>query len=64
MSICSSLAYIFRGLFTYSRWVFPKIEIYSETSPPRHRGVWFAIMVGIPGAVFGGAILEAIKALW
>jgi len=57
--------YIFRALFTYSRWVFPKIEIESQYSPPmRHRGVWAAIALGIPGAVFGGAIIEAIKALW
>jgi hypothetical protein len=52
--------YIFRGLFTYSRWVFPKIEIQSDTSSPfRHRAVWGAIMI----AVFGGAILDAAKAL-
>jgi hypothetical protein len=57
--------YIFRGLFTYSRWVFPKTEIESQYSPPmRHRGLWAAIALGIPGAVFGGAIIEAIKALW
>jgi hypothetical protein len=53
--------FIFRGVFTYSRWVFPKIEIHSDASPPlRHRAVWLAIMV----AVFGGAIWDAIKALW
>jgi len=46
--------YIFRGSFAYSRWVFPKIEIASETSPPlRHRAVWGAIMIGVFGAVFG-----------
>jgi hypothetical protein len=57
--------YIFRGIFTYSRWVFPKTETESQYSPPmRHRGVWAAITLGIPGAVFGGAIVEAIKALW
>ncbi len=53
--------FIFRGVFTYSRWVFPKIEIQSESSPPlRHRAVWAAIMIG----VFGGAVWDAIKALW
>ena len=53
--------FIFRGIFTYSRWVFPKIEIQSEASPPlRHRAVWAAIMIG----VFGGAVWDAIKALW
>jgi hypothetical protein len=52
--------FIFRGIFTYSRWVFPKIEIPSEASQPlRHRTVWAAIMV----AVFGGAVWDAIKAL-
>jgi hypothetical protein len=57
--------HIFRALFTYSRWVFPKAEIESQYSPPmRHRGVWAAIALGIPGAVFGGAIVEALKALW
>jgi hypothetical protein len=57
--------HIFRALFTYSRWVFPKAEIESQYSPPmRHRGVWAAIALGIPSAVFGGAIVEAIKALW
>ena len=53
--------FIFRGIFTYSRWVFPKVEIQSESSPPlRHRAVWAAIMI----AVFGVAVSDAIKALW
>jgi hypothetical protein len=53
--------FIFRAAFTYSRWVFPKIEIQSQASPPlRHRAVWLAIMIG----VFGSAIWDAIKALW
>jgi hypothetical protein len=57
--------YVFRGLFTYSRWVFPKTEIESQYSPPmRHRAIWATITLGIPSAVFGGAIFEAIKALW
>jgi hypothetical protein len=52
--------FIFRGVFTYSRWVFPKIEIQSEASPPlRHRAVWAAIMI----AIFGAAIWDGIKAL-
>jgi hypothetical protein len=56
--------FVFRGLFTYSRWVFPKVEFESEPSPPlRHRGVWAGIMIAILGAVFGGAIVEAFKAL-
>ena len=52
--------FIFRAVFTYSRWVFPKVEIQTEASPPlRHRAAWLAIMV----AVFGAAIWDAIKAL-
>jgi hypothetical protein len=53
--------FIYRAIFTYSRWVFPKIEIESEASPPlRHRAVWGVIMI----AVFGAAIWDAVKALW
>jgi len=53
--------FIFRGIFTYSRWVFPKIEIQSEASPPlRHRVAWLGIMI----AVFGAAIWDAVKAFW
>jgi hypothetical protein len=53
--------FLFRGLFDYSRWVFPKIEIQTDASPPlRHRAIWLAIMA----AVFGGAIWDTIKALW
>ena len=53
--------FIFRGVFTYSRWVFPKIEIQSEASPPlRHRAVWLGIVI----AVFGAAAWDLIKALW
>jgi hypothetical protein len=53
--------FLFRGLFDYSRWVFPKIEIQTtDAFPPlRHRAVWFAIMV----ADFGAAIWDAIKAV-
>jgi hypothetical protein len=52
--------FVFRGLFSYSRWVFPKIEIHSENSLPlRHRAVWAAIMIG----VFGGAVWDAIKGM-
>jgi len=53
--------FLFRGIFDYSRWVFPKIEMQTNASPPlRHRAVWLAIMI----AVFGGAIWDALKALW
>src|SRR5260370_5551947 len=52
--------FIFRVLFSYSRWVFPKIELQSESSAPvRHRATWFAIII----AVLGGVIWDAIKVL-
>jgi hypothetical protein len=37
---------IFRMLFSYSRWVFPKVELEtrSSSSPLRHRSAWLAIM--------------------
>jgi hypothetical protein len=39
---------VFRVLFSYSRWVFPKVELDSElTSPLRHRGIWGAIFLGL-----------------
>lgn len=52
--------FLFRVLFSYSRWVFPKVELVSDSSPAfRHRTIWGAVMV----AVAGGIILDAIKAL-
>ena len=55
---------IFRVLFSYSRWVFPKIEIESIppllTSPLRHRAVWAAILL----AAFGGPAYDLIKLLF
>jgi hypothetical protein len=52
---------IFRTLFSYSRWVFPKIEIESEArgSPLRHRAVWAVVMAGI----LLPALYDVIKAL-
>lgn len=43
---------VFRLLFSYSRWVFPKVELDSERSSPfRHRAVWATIILAIVGAV-------------
>jgi len=40
--------FVFRVLFSYSRWVFPKVELDSElASPLRHRGIWGAILIGL-----------------
>jgi DNA invertase Pin-like site-specific DNA recombinase len=36
----------------------------AELARRRHRGLWATITLGIPSAVFGGAIVEAIRALW
>lgn len=37
---------IFRVLFSYSRWVFPKVELETDisSSPLRHRAIWLGIM--------------------
>jgi hypothetical protein len=39
--------YVFRILFSYTRWIFPKVELDSDlkSSPLRHRGLWAAIIV-------------------
>jgi hypothetical protein len=43
---------IFRLLFSYSRWVFPKVELETQrlSSPLRHRAAWLAIIVPIAAA--------------
>ncbi len=39
---------LFRILFSYSRWVFPKVELDTElASPLRHRGIWGAIILAM-----------------
>jgi hypothetical protein len=40
---------VFRTIFSYSRWVFPKIEIENDVrrSPLRHRAAWAAISAGV-----------------
>lgn len=51
---------VFRWMFSYARWVFPKIELESEkSSAGRHRFVWSAIIIGIVGS----ALWDGIKAL-
>jgi hypothetical protein len=51
---------VFRVLFSYTRWVFPKVELESEQSPVMlHRTIWSAIMF----SVFGSAVWDGIKAL-
>lgn len=44
---------VFRVLFSYSRWVFPKVELEagSSPSPLRHRSAWLAIMAPLAVAV-------------
>lgn len=53
-------ANLFRALFSYSRWVFPKVDL--KTSKSRqglHRTIWGALILG----VIGSAIWDGIKAL-
>lgn len=53
--------HVFRMLFMYSRWVFPKIELRSERSSPfRHRGIWAGIIIAVLGAVLGSAIWDFV----
>ncbi len=50
----------FRWMFSYGRWIYPKIELESRNSAPsRHRTVWSVLVLGILVA----AIWDAIKAL-
>jgi len=51
---------LFRLLFSYSRWVFPKVELDTElASPARHRGIWGAVVL----ALLGSLIYDILKAL-
>jgi hypothetical protein len=55
-----AILFLFRGLFHYSRWAFPKIEMDTgQSRPQRHR----VVLLGIIIAVLGAAIWDAIKAL-
>ncbi|MFZ1962982.1 MAG: hypothetical protein WAU78_05860 [Roseiarcus sp.] len=52
---------VFRILFMYSRWVFPKIELKSERSSPfRHRVVWAGITIAVVGALLASAIWDSV----
>jgi hypothetical protein len=50
---------VFRVLFSYGKWVFPKIEESEKSSSGRHRVVWAAIITGIVIS----ALWDGIKAL-
>lgn len=51
---------VFRWMFSYARWVFPKIDLASERSTSgKHRALWGALALGL----LGRAIWDAIKAL-
>jgi hypothetical protein len=53
---------LFRLIFSYSRWVFPKIELVSVGSPSAttHRALLLAVLIGVAGS----AVWDAVKALW
>jgi hypothetical protein len=44
---------VYRMLFSYARWVFPKVELDSQRGAPplRHRVVWLAIMGSLAAAL-------------
>jgi hypothetical protein len=51
---------VFRWMFSYARWVFPKIELASERSTARrHRALWATVTVGVVAC----ALWDAIKTL-
>lgn len=51
-------ANIFRSMFAYAKWIFPKIELESTTSRVGlHRFVWFAITVSVTGAAIYDLII-------
>ena len=51
--------HVFRGLFMYSRWVFPKIELITDrpSKSSHHKGVLAIVLLGI----LASAIWDAIK---
>jgi hypothetical protein len=52
---------LFRLLFAYSRWVFPKVELDSElTNPLRHRGLWGAVLIGLSISL----MYDLLKYMW
>jgi hypothetical protein len=51
---------LFRWMFSYARWVFPKVELASEQSGAgKHRAVWATAAIG----VLACAVWDAIKAM-
>jgi hypothetical protein len=52
---------IFREIFSFARWTFPKVELISPgSSPTVYRAILAAILIGIVGS----ALWDAIKAAW
>ena len=56
-----AVLFLFRAFFSYSRWVFPKVEIEADvrTTPLQHRGIWGAILL----AIIGPALYELVRSL-
>jgi hypothetical protein len=52
---------VFRMIFSYARWAFPKIELESaQSSVATHRAILVALLIGI----IGSAVWDALKAIW
>jgi hypothetical protein len=53
---------VYRSMFSYSRWVFPKVEFETDlrSSPLRHRLLWGGIFLSIVGS----ALYDIIKVLF
>ena len=53
---------VFRAIFSYSRWVFPKVELVtgSPSGMAKHRALLWAIIVGLIGRV----VWDLIHAVW
>jgi hypothetical protein len=52
---------VFRILFSYSRWVLPKVEIEEDIrrTPLRHRAVWLFVLA----AIFGPGVYDVAKVI-
>jgi hypothetical protein len=51
---------VFRWMFSYARWVFPKVDLdYGKSRAGKHRAIWAAVAIGL----FSGALWDAIKTL-
>lgn len=55
----------FRVVFSYSRWVFPKVEIEGSGNRTvlRHRAIWIAVTSAVVGPAFYDLVKAAILAL-